>query len=742
MRKNRFFAGAILFLVATRLFAIDPIAWRLDKAFPPQIFVVGGAYTVTYTLQSQLKWPMVHPFVIAKNASSDEFTYVDNCTGKKLVPQEICTVQINLDPVRPGKKRVQIVMQGYDKNQVPLPELVTLAVANTHVSIIGLVVEPLPPTMQVDSSAPYEFRFTNQGTAEATGVSVIANVPGFSTTCTTTLAAGASCLVSGIFTPTSTTPTTQTVTATLSFNQGDAVSVSTSTNVTPLAGLVGELIQGLPDPTIVNINYPVRFRFTNETANPININQNNTFPPEFGSISNGCPNGGAALAAMTSCDISGVFNSAAPGFFQIIAELVPTVIPPAPATVSTQTTTINNTGMGRTVSFVNQCDFPVWFSLNGGNRQNNGANIPCTNSTQCPLGSSCNPSAGGGTGLCFWENYGPTDDNFKLDAFGGGHSSNSVFIPDPGNLGGGIFWSGAISASTGCNGGTCVTANCGNMGGTQSCAPGVGFTQPATQAEITMEVSTVDTYDVEVINGFHIPIQITPNAAIADGYSCGSPGAPVPQNGFGACDWDEATVPNTNYYWVTSGGSSCASGSCPAGQLCGLDIGINKVCGNFLGFWTANQACAINKSKAQPFFGCENWLESPPFPPNTYQLAQMYACATPNASQPTLNSCYLQGAQTVCCGCADWQLLEITPRVTLPNTALCVNKNAQWVRDVQKTLVWMKQACPNYYTYQYDDASSTFTCSNGTPNTQNYTVTFCAGTATGLPAGVTDGRPG
>lgn len=741
MKINRFFAGAILFFMATRVFAIDPIAWRLNEPFPPEIFVVGGAYTVTYTLQSQLDWPMVRPFFIAKNASSDEFTYVDNCTGKKLIPQEICTVQIQLDPVTPGKKRVQIIMQGYDKNQVPLPELVTLAIVNTNVSITGSVIQPLPASMPVDSSAPYEFRFTNQGTAEATGVSVIANVPGFSTTCTTTLAAGASCLVSGIFTPTTTTPATQTVTATFSFTQGNSVSVSTSTNVTPLSGLIGETIQGLPDPTIVGIVYPIRFRFTNQTPNPININQSNNFPtPEFMTVTNNCPNGGAALAAFASCDIFGDFLSAAPGFFTYTAQLIPTVMPPAAASANTFTNTIANSGEGRTISFVNQCDFPVWFSLNGANRQNNGANIPCTTSTQCPLGSKCNPSAGGGTGLCFWENYGPTDNNFQLDAFGGAHTSNIVFIPDPGNLAGGIFWSGAFSASTGCNGDTCTTAGCNNNGGTQSCAPGTGFTQPATQAEITMQLSTVDTYDVEVINGFHIPIQITPNAAIANGYSCGSPGAPTAQNGFGACDWDSAVLPNSNYYWVTSGGGSCASG-CPAGEVCGLDIGINQRCGKFLGFWTANQACAINPDKGDIFFGCNDQLLSP-FPPNQYTLSNLYACATPDASQPTLNSCYKQGAQDVCCGCQNWQLLDITPRVTLPNTALCENKNPIWVSQVQNTLVWMKQACSNYYVYPFDDASSTFTCGNGVPNTQNYTVTFCPGTLTGLPAGVTEGRTG
>ncbi|WP_457589595.1 thaumatin family protein, partial [Legionella pneumophila] len=73
-----------------------------------------------------------------------------------------------------------------------------------------------------------------------------------------------------------------------------------------------------------------------------------------------------------------------------------------------------------------------------------------------------------------------------------------------------LQWSGNISASTLCNGTTCQQAACGNAGGTTSCAPGIGFTQPATQAEITMNLTTSDSYDVEVINGFHIPISMQP----------------------------------------------------------------------------------------------------------------------------------------------------------------------------------------------------------------------------------------
>jgi hypothetical protein len=374
----------------------------------------------------------------------------------------------------------------------------------------------------------------------------------------------------------------------------------------------------------------------------------------------------------------------------------------------------------------------VWFSLNGANRQNNQANIPCTVDANCPTGSRCNPNAAGGTGLCFWENYAPADNNFQLN----NGASNTVFIPDSDPLNtSGILWSGSISASTGCSGGSCVTANCENMGGATSCNPGVGFGQPATQAEFTFEKGTVDTYDVEVINGFHIPIQMEPDAAISDGYTCGIPGDTTQSSDFGACNWNNAVVPNTTYNWVTSGGTPCSEG---------LDSGLNKVCGKFLGFWTANQACAVSNVKANDYFNCDLVLGSP-YPPTTTTLSDLYQCSTQTleGGKTILDSCYQNGADNTCCGCANWRDLPLAMPIILPaSTQLCKSASTQWVGNVQDTLLWMKQACPNYYTYPFDDASSTFTCNDAIPNSQDYTVTFCQGTFTGLPATAVEGRDG
>ena len=91
-----------------------------------------------------------------------------------------------------------------------------------------------------------------------------------------------------------------------------------------------------------------------------------------------------------------------------------------------------------------------------------------------------------------------------------------------------------------------------------------------------------------------------------------------------------------------------------------------------------------------------------------------------------MGSCYSKGADSTCCGCANWDELgiKIPPP---PDTDKCTAKNPAWVDRVQNTLFWMKKACPTAYTYPYDDMSSTFVCKNivNEINLVNYEITYC-----------------
>jgi len=76
-----------------------------------------------------------------------------------------------------------------------------------------------------------------------------------------------------------------------------------------------------------------------------------------------------------------------------------------------------------------------------------------------------------------------------------------------------------------------------------------------------------------------------------------------------------------------------------------------------------------------------------------------------------VGSCYQTGADSTCCGCADWDK-EGLPVPDSQFTEVCKNFNPTWVERIKPTLHWMKKGCPTAYTYPYDDMSSTFTCNN------------------------------
>jgi hypothetical protein len=559
-------------------------------------------------------------------------------------------------------------------------------------------------------------------------------------------------------------PALQTVSATFSFTHGTPVTVTTSTTVNALTGVVGTMVSPNYLPPVM-VGGPanqktLQFLFTNHNSGAVTVNSRSvainpsigaTFTPSVNPAEDNCT--GAVLNNGASCQLLGTFEA-------------PTVVTNTPLTVtatvnftgaqtgsanaSTSTTLVQSITTTRVITLVNQCSFPVWFSLNGGAL----ADSPtCTSDAQCPTGTVCNT----GSKLCYWINYPPDDGIYELDAVGGGHSSNTVNIPltnaDPATQ-----WSGNISASTLCDGTTsCGQADCNSQGGSASCSPGVGFKPPATQAEITMLISNADSYDVEVINGFHIPVKMEPELVTPNNYNCGVPGNEVAGNGFGACTWSNvtSTIPSNAYYWVTSGGSPCGSSypACAGGTLCGLNSALDQVCGDFLGYWTSDQACAVNSAKASPYFLCNQNL-STPFPNNLYTLQQLMACSVPKGStSPRFNSCYLSytgySANEIaqCCGCVDWWTDGVAAN---PNTDTCTRPgqsspqtDPEWTNNIKPQIKWLKQNCPSVYTYPFDDPTSGFSCSNNTPgssNTVDYTITFCAGGLSGLPPGINDGR--
>ena len=131
MRKNRFILISLFVLMSAPLWAKDPIGWTLNQNFPNPITINTGSYSVQYTFKNQLPFTLVHPIKISKTASSSEFSFNDLCTGKKLAPNETCTVDVILTPSSIGLKTVSLTIECYDKNQVKLPALTTSTINNT-----------------------------------------------------------------------------------------------------------------------------------------------------------------------------------------------------------------------------------------------------------------------------------------------------------------------------------------------------------------------------------------------------------------------------------------------------------------------------------------------------------------------------------------------------------------------------------------------------------------------------------
>lgn len=390
----------------------------------------------------------------------------------------------------------------------------------------------------------------------------------------------------------------------------------------------------------------------------------------------------------------------------------------------------------------------------------------CSSDNDCVTGASCYAAKG----TCFWNNPTPSNQSFQLTT----GNINTIRIPEYESNGLGVVWSGAFGGRTGCTTGTCTSALCtsGSENAQGVCSLGVGFQQPAAQSEptfITYPTGTTpttpsDAYDVTLINGANVAMSMYPtNVALpttGNPYTCGAAGynQAVPASAgaadtIGASSWQLYTnQSNLAYRYVVPSSltpTRCAADTdCPSNQDCGLSYGSQSigstiapgsgylVCGTFAGWFTADQICGTNNNFTNAIN--KNDVSVKNFQCNTSialgTMSNLYQC---NANYA--NSCYTSGASADCCGCVNWGAQgTILPVPT--NSAYveaCVNANTTWTGgfgliqpQVYDTILYLKQSCPSCYVYPFDDASSSFTCTNGnttTDNAVNYTVEFCPG---------------
>lgn len=480
----------------------------------------------------------------------------------------------------------------------------------------------------------------------------------------------------------------------------------------------------------------------------------------------------------------------------------------------------------RTITFTNSCNYTIWFgSISGAaptsNILSSGAidctggsgnagklacvaaggacyarigntdacfSQVCTTDSDCLTGASCYVKSGAVSGTCFWNNPTPiTNPSFQLNQ----GSSNTLQIPQYASNGIGAVWSGAFGGRTGCASGTCTSALCttGTENAQGVCSLGVGFQQPATQAEPTFitfptgsSPTPTDAYDVTVINGANVPMSMYPTnvslpLANTNPYICGAPGynnavpiggASTTQTTIAASNWQLASSTNwlsgqfptsIAYRYVvptSTNPSRCAADTdCISSEYCGLtysdeSIGSTTkpgsgylVCGTFAGWFTADQICgtnndfttALDKNGATVMnFACNTPIPQGP----TGTMSNLYQC---NGNYAT--SCYSAGASSnSCCGCIDWYTANpasypiisvasnyVTSCNSIANPTWTGSLNLSNQPQVIDTIYYLKQSCPSCYVYPFDDKSSSFTCTklSNSENAVNYTITFCPG---------------
>jgi hypothetical protein len=373
----------------------------------------------------------------------------------------------------------------------------------------------------------------------------------------------------------------------------------------------------------------------------------------------------------------------------------------------------------------------------------NGGYVEDCNAGTCPAGTTCNTTRS--PPGCFWDFPAPSCGS---DVLGAGASVTYVLtaapITAPGQTSS-IKWSGNVYAGSQCatDGTACKTAECATSVGGQtvvgSCADGVGPQGPVTLAELTLVPGGSDFYDISSINGVNVPVSMAPIGGAPDAtnpYTCAAAGAVTPSSRLAACSWsfdpsislgDESAVLRA----VVPGGAACTSDAdCTGSDVCGTALAFGssaptQSCGEQVAWWTADELCVYTGNAYGAPIDCSQAVAG------QGTNASLYGCT----GAANGGSCYSTGAGSTCCGCPDWDIDGQS--LTVPAGFSCDNNNSSWQSVAEPWAAFVKDACPTAYSFPFDDATSTFTCttpnpSASNPNSVGYTITFCPGGVTGI----------
>jgi len=371
------------------------------------------------------------------------------------------------------------------------------------------------------------------------------------------------------------------------------------------------------------------------------------------------------------------------------------------------------------------------------------------------------------------------------------NSTATVTVPDN--------FSGRFWGRTGCNfnsSNTCdpqtvtvndnnyVIANCCDTGGcldtngnfSLNCAQ-TGL-PPSTLAEFTLASGGLDSYDVSMVDGGNVPVEIIPDSS---DYDCATNGnctftGNLPGTDSPNCTQDSDCYPlfGNGYKWkcnIPSGqqsglcvnpffcgspGCTATAGCAPNGLTQSLLPGSPWGGGNFAVSQTScpsDMQLFNDQNQGSTYVGCfgpqkycrqscsQDGDCGPPYTFNCgssgyceYQdgtvigadcdasvsnttYGQLWGCTGVNAA-----SCFTAGAGNDCCGCPPW-----APGFSQTSNGACIGgNNTTWQQNAEPSQGVFNSASPTAYAFPYDDAIKLFSCQTSTAGQPvNYTVNFC-----------------
>ncbi|MCX7125226.1 MAG: hypothetical protein NTU49_05635, partial [Gammaproteobacteria bacterium] len=280
MKACRFFAWifALVFCPLVAFAAINPLAPTLNPTIPANT-EVGYSYVATYTFTNNFPIPTPFSISVAKQVGT-VFTVVNHCPSV-LTVDRVCRVNITFQPAATGANLIQLTMAYLGGQTTTLPAITTTVAPLTH-SITGSIHPNLPTSGTTIIGQPYSisFKYKNVDSVPVTPTALLESGNGWTdfvptspapdNACSTStpVEPTRTCVISGVFTPTS--AIAYTLTSTFNYGAGGAAqSVPLTTSTTAVASSMAVTGSTTTGSAAVSAATPFTLTFTNAGNVPV-----------------------------------------------------------------------------------------------------------------------------------------------------------------------------------------------------------------------------------------------------------------------------------------------------------------------------------------------------------------------------------------------------------------------------------------------------------------------------------------